>query len=50
MTREVHPDSEVVKYIHSSLGDRKSFAIAFDSVESIVEYTPRDKKAIREMR
>lgn len=49
-TREVLSDSEEVKFIEPTLGDRKAFAIAFDYGQSIVEYTPRDKKAIREMR
>lgn len=49
-TREVLSDSDEVEFISPSLGDRKAFAIAFDFGQSIVEYTPRDKKAIREMK
>jgi chromosome partitioning protein len=48
-TRDVLTDSDVVDFISETLGNRKSFAIAFDYGQSVVEYTPRDKKAIREM-
>ena len=49
-TRDVLTDSDVVDFIPETLGNRKSFAIAFDYGQSVVEYTPRDKKAIREMK
>jgi chromosome partitioning protein len=49
-TREVLSDSDEVEFISPTLGDRKAFAIAFDYGQSIVEYTPRDEKAIREMK
>ena len=49
-TREVLTDSEVIDFIPETLGNRKSFAIAFDYGQGVVEYTPRDKKAIREMK
>lgn len=49
-TREVLADSEVIDFIQSPLGDRKSFAIAFDHGEGVVEYTPKDQKAIGEMK
>lgn len=48
-TREVLRDSDQIEFISPTLGDRKAFAIAFDYGQSIVEYTPRDRKAIREM-
>lgn len=48
-TREVLADSEEVDFISATLGDRKVFGIAFDHGESVLEYTPRNKKAIREM-
>jgi chromosome partitioning protein len=49
-TREVLTDSKVIDFIPETLGNRKSFAIAFDYGQGVVEYTPRDKKAIREMK
>lgn len=49
-TREVLSDSEEIEFISPTLGDRKAFAIAFDYGQAIVEYKPRDKKAIREMK
>lgn len=49
-TRAVLTDSEEVDFISPTLGDRKAFAIAFDYGQSIVEYTPRNRKAIREMK
>lgn len=49
-TREVLSNSDELQFISPTLGDRKAFAIAFDYGQSIVEYTPRDKKAIREMK
>ena len=49
-TRDVLTDSEVIDFIPETLGNRKSFAIAFDYGQSVVEYTPQDKKAIREMK
>jgi chromosome partitioning protein len=48
-TREVLTDSDHIEFISPTLGDRKAFAIAFDYGQSIIEYTPRDKKAIAEM-
>lgn len=48
-TRDVLVDSEQIEFISPTLGDRKAFAIAFDYGQSIVEYTPRDEKAVREM-
>ena len=48
-TREVLQDSESMELIDQTLGNRKSFAIAFDYGQGVVEYRPRDKKAIREM-
>jgi chromosome partitioning protein len=48
-TRDVLTDSDAVEFIDAPLGNRKSFAIAFDYGQSVVEYKPRDKKAIREM-
>lgn len=48
-TREVLRDSDQIEFISPTLGDRKAFAIAFDYGQSIVEYTPRDRKAIKEM-
>jgi len=48
-TREVLTDSDHIEFISPTLGDRKAFAIAFDYGQSIVEYTPRDRKAIAEM-
>ncbi|MCS3831086.1 chromosome partitioning protein [Salinibacter ruber] len=49
-TREVLTDSEQVEFISPTLGDRKAFAVAFDYGQSVVEYTPRDKKARNEMK
>lgn len=49
-TREVLTESECVDFLDAPLGDRKAFGIAFDYGEGIVEYKPRDKKAIREMK
>jgi chromosome partitioning protein len=48
-TREVLEDSEHLTFVPEALGNRKSFAIAFDYGQGVVEYTPRDKKAIREI-
>ena len=48
-TREVLSDSEEVEHLSPTLGNRKAFAIAFDYGQSIVEYTPTDKKAVREI-
>jgi len=48
-TREVLTDSDEIEFISPTLGDRKAFAIAFDYGQSIVEYTPRNQKAIKEM-
>ena len=48
-TKEVLEDSERLEFIPQTLGNRKSFAIAFDYGQGVVEYTPRDKKAVREM-
>ena len=48
-TREVLADSDHIEFISPTLGDRKAFAIAFDYGQSIVEYTPRNQKAIKEM-
>jgi chromosome partitioning protein len=48
-TREVLEDSELVTFIEPTLGSRKAFGISFDYGQSVVEYTPRDKKAIREI-
>lgn len=48
-TRDVLTDSDAVEFVNAPLGNRKSFAIAFDYGQSVVEYKPRDKKAIREM-
>jgi chromosome partitioning protein len=48
-TREVLTDSDHIEFISPTLGDRKAFAIAFDYGQSIIEYTPRDRKAIAEM-
>lgn len=48
-TREVLEDSERLEFLPHALGNRKSFAIAFDYGQGVVEYTPRDKKAIGEM-
>jgi hypothetical protein len=42
-------DSDEIELISPTLGDRKAFAIAFDYGQSIVEYTPRNQKAIKEM-
>jgi chromosome partitioning protein len=49
-TREVLTDSDHIEFISPTLGDRKAFAIAFDYGQSITEYTPRDRKAIAEMK
>jgi len=48
-TREVLEDSDRLEFVSQTLGNRKSFAIAFDYGQGVVEYTPRDKKAIGEM-
>jgi chromosome partitioning protein len=49
-TQEVLQDSGMLEFIPEALGNRKSFAIAFDYGQGVVEYTPRDKKAIGEMK
>jgi chromosome partitioning protein len=49
-TREVLTDSEHIDFIDAHLGDRKAFGIAFDYGQGIIEYTPRNKKAIRELK
>ena len=48
-TKEVLTDSEAITFIPAALGNRKAFAIAFDYGQGVVEYTPRDKKAIGEI-
>lgn len=48
-SRKVLSESEEVNFISATLGDRKVFGVAFDEGESVIEYTPRNKKAIREM-
>lgn len=41
--------SEVLEFIPAYLGNRKAFATAVAEGLGVVEYTPRDKKAIAEM-
>ena len=48
-TKEILDDSEAIELLDPTIGNRKAFAIAFDYGQSIVEYTPRDDKAIGEM-
>lgn len=48
-TEQVLIDSEPIDYLDTPLGNRKSFAIAFDYGQGVIEYRPKDKKAIQEI-
>ena len=43
-------ESESLKYLSVHLGRRKSFGIAFDRGQGVIEYRPKDSKAIDEIR
>lgn len=47
---EILGESEVLKHLSTYLGRRKSFGIAFDRGQGVIEYRPKDNKAIREIR
>ena len=47
---DILDESECLQYLSAYLGRRKSFGIAFDRGQGVIEYRPKDNKAIDEMR